>query len=245
MTLAEQLRQFKIIRDLEILANKLLPYFTLSFYTKEEVDAIIDAIPPGGSFSGTMDDITDGATYVKTHNDYTDAEQSKLAGIEAGADVTDNANVLSALGFTPENVSNKQTNLTASATKYPTVNAVNTGLALITSHLPQFIWSADNPYTWGVSDTQYISIVVTGVLVIDGSSVGAINCSIQLQHGGFGILTSITAGFRNSDSGGDRIPFTLTCIVEGSGWEGNDFSVVETTYGSTIEEVNWNFIYGI
>lgn len=34
-----------------------------------------------------------------------------------------------ALGFTPEDVSNKQTDLTASATKYPTVNAVNTGLA--------------------------------------------------------------------------------------------------------------------
>jgi hypothetical protein len=35
-----------------------------------------------------------------------------------------------ALGFTPEDVANKQTDLTASATKYPTVNAVNTGLAL-------------------------------------------------------------------------------------------------------------------
>jgi hypothetical protein len=34
----------------------------------------------------------------------------------------------SALGFTPENVANKQTDLTASATKYPTVDAVNTGL---------------------------------------------------------------------------------------------------------------------
>ena len=34
-----------------------------------------------------------------------------------------------ALGFTAEDVANKQTDLTASATKYPTVNAVNTGLA--------------------------------------------------------------------------------------------------------------------
>ncbi|MEI7668746.1 MAG: hypothetical protein WCJ33_01530, partial [Pseudomonadota bacterium] len=34
------------------------------------------------------------------------------------------------LGFTPEDVANKQTNLAASATKYPTVDAVNTGLAL-------------------------------------------------------------------------------------------------------------------
>jgi len=32
------------------------------------------------------------------------------------------------LGFTPENAANKQTDLTPSATKYPTVNAVNNGL---------------------------------------------------------------------------------------------------------------------
>lgn len=38
-------------------------------------------------------------------------------------------NVITALGFTPENVANKQTDLTASATKYPTINAVNAGLA--------------------------------------------------------------------------------------------------------------------
>jgi len=40
------------------------------------------------------------------------------------------ASISTVLGFTPENVANKQTDLTASATKYPTVNAVNTGLAL-------------------------------------------------------------------------------------------------------------------
>lgn len=34
------------------------------------------------------------------------------------------------LGFTAENVANKSSDLTASATKYPTINAVNTGLAL-------------------------------------------------------------------------------------------------------------------
>lgn len=32
----------------------------------------------GGSFAGTMDDITDGATYVKTHNDLTDALVSTI-----------------------------------------------------------------------------------------------------------------------------------------------------------------------
>lgn len=41
----------------------------------------------------------------------------------------ENKSVSTALGFTPENVANKQSDLTASATKYPTVDAVNTGLA--------------------------------------------------------------------------------------------------------------------
>jgi hypothetical protein len=40
------------------------------------------------------------------------------------------ASIPTIIGYTPEDVANKQTDLTASATKYPTVNAVNTGLAL-------------------------------------------------------------------------------------------------------------------
>jgi hypothetical protein len=34
----------------------------------------------GGSFSGTMDDIANGATYVKTENNFTDAYKTKLDG---------------------------------------------------------------------------------------------------------------------------------------------------------------------
>lgn len=52
---------------------------------------------------------------VSTSHDY------KIAALQTGKQ--------DKLNFTPEDVSNKQTNLTASATKYPTVNAVNTGLA--------------------------------------------------------------------------------------------------------------------
>jgi hypothetical protein len=35
----------------------------------------------GGSFDGTMDDIPNGTTYVKTENNYSDAEKSKLDSI--------------------------------------------------------------------------------------------------------------------------------------------------------------------
>jgi hypothetical protein len=52
-----------------------------------------------------------------------------------------------ALGFTAEDVANKQTNLTASATKYPTVNAVNTGLALKQNTLPAATTSVDGYLT--------------------------------------------------------------------------------------------------
>lgn len=51
-------------------------------------------------------------------------------GALSSADWTTFNNKQTDLGFTPENVANKQTDLTASATKYPTVDAVNTGLAL-------------------------------------------------------------------------------------------------------------------
>lgn len=59
--------------------------------------------------SGDMDDIANGSTYVKTENNYTDAEVSKLAGIEAGADVTDATNV-DAAGATMNSDTNVKTN---------------------------------------------------------------------------------------------------------------------------------------
>jgi hypothetical protein len=54
---------------------------------------------------------------------------SSADGYLSSTDWTTFNNKQNALGFTPEDVANKQTDLTASATKYPTVNAVNTGLA--------------------------------------------------------------------------------------------------------------------
>lgn len=62
--------------------------------------------------------------YVATHGVTLPISESDVTGL-----VSDLAGKQPALGFTPEDVANKQTDLTASATKYPTVNAVNTGLA--------------------------------------------------------------------------------------------------------------------
>lgn len=56
----------------------------------------------------------------------------------------------SALDFIPENEANKQTDLTESATKYPTVDAVNTGLGLkentITSGTTSEYWRGDKSW---------------------------------------------------------------------------------------------------
>jgi hypothetical protein len=44
----------------------------------------------GGAFAGDMDDIPDGTTYVKTENNYTDADAAKVAAT-SGTNTGDNA----------------------------------------------------------------------------------------------------------------------------------------------------------
>ncbi len=59
-----------------------------------EVDFILNKpiIPEElADLTGDLDDIADGTTYVKSENNYTDAEKSKLAAIAAGAEVNVNA----------------------------------------------------------------------------------------------------------------------------------------------------------
>ena len=62
--------------------------------------------------------------------------------------------VTTALGFTPENVANKQSDLTASATKYPTVDAVNTAL----DSRPQIILN-DTRTTSAVTGTTSLTML--------------------------------------------------------------------------------------
>lgn len=63
---------------------------------KAYVDSQIQTKDELSELSGTLDDISDGSTYVKSTNDYTNAEKTKLSNIENNADVTDTANVTSA-----------------------------------------------------------------------------------------------------------------------------------------------------
>lgn len=45
---------------------------------------VVTAEAPGSSFTGDMDDIDDGAIYVKTENNFTDGEKTKLSGLTGG-----------------------------------------------------------------------------------------------------------------------------------------------------------------
>ncbi|MEO1945508.1 MAG: hypothetical protein ABGY11_14495, partial [Candidatus Thioglobus sp.] len=58
---------------------------------KAYVDSQVQSKDALSELSGTLDDITDGTTYVKSTNDFTDANVTKLSGIEtsATADQTD------------------------------------------------------------------------------------------------------------------------------------------------------------
>ena len=52
---------------------------------KAYVDSQVQSKDALSELSGTLDDITDGTTYVKSTNDFTDADHTKLDGIETAA----------------------------------------------------------------------------------------------------------------------------------------------------------------
>lgn len=92
-------------------------------------------------FVTTASNGNNGRMYVRVQNGYELQELHNVAlssppnnndGLfyETATSLWKNKSISIVLGYTPENVANKQTDLTASATKYPTVNAVNTGLGL-------------------------------------------------------------------------------------------------------------------
>jgi hypothetical protein len=121
---------------------------------------------------------------------------------------TDLQNALNAkqdsLGFTAENVGNKQTDLTASATKYPTVDAVNTGLATKFITIP-FHSNAFNPldatnyFLGGITNLLAPSTTNTDQDFTIGFAGTIIGCVIQV-HGNsvVGSNEDVTLSLRNN-----------------------------------------------
>lgn len=81
------------------------------------------------------------------------------------------------IGYTPENVSNKQSDLSPSSTKYPTVNAVNDGL----SELLETIYPVGIVVTLGVSTNPATLFgigtwtAITGKVIVGKASSGTFN----------------------------------------------------------------------
>jgi len=91
-------------------------------------NAVFDGLAGKASGTGTANGTNTGDETQSTIKTKLGSASSGVDGYLLGTDWTTFNGKQNALGFTPEDVANKQTDLTASATKYPTVNAVNTGL---------------------------------------------------------------------------------------------------------------------
>lgn len=99
-------------------------YYVVSVAGSTNLNGITDwQINDWAIFNGTAWQKIDNSEVALTWGSIT-GTLSNQTDLQAALDAKQNS-----LGYTPENVANKQTDLTASATKYPTVNAVNTGLA--------------------------------------------------------------------------------------------------------------------
>lgn len=87
---------------------------------------------------------------------------NQILAYTSSTSLWENKSVSTALGFTPEDVSNKQTDLTASATKYPTINAVNTGLALKSnlSNTPRILANDESGITSTGTETVCATIQI-------------------------------------------------------------------------------------
>jgi hypothetical protein len=130
----------------------------------------------------------------------------------------------SALGFTPEDVANKQTDLTASATKYPTVDAVNTGLGTKQNALNGTGFVKISGTTISYDNSTYLtsSTVITEVE----------KNSIELRANGTGLSTFTRFGYSTAS---DAISGNANAASSGSRFgRQNRFNYVTSTVAGSL-----------
>ena len=139
-------------------------------------------------------------------------EAQKFGGVASGGVALTLANIVTALGYTPENVANKQNSLSVDGTgvKYPTVDAVNTGLALKANLAsPNFTGTPTAPTaTVGTNTTQ----LATTAFVLANTQplipyLEYSNSNKTIWNNGLGNLifnTSFGDGALNVNTTGDR-----------------------------------------
>ena len=149
----------------------------------------------------------------------------------------------SALGFTPENVANKQTDLTASATKYPTVDAVNTGLGTKQNQLngTGFVKASGTTITYDNNTYLTSSTVITNVeknaYELRSVSLGGTTFS-QIGQSGAGIVTSgVAAATQGSGKfkSQNRFNYATTAVAGNIAYFRTTFQLINLNTGFVCE----------
>lgn len=175
--------------------------------------------------------VNNGKIYVKVMNGWELDElhnvnilspaNNQILAYTSASSLWENKSISTALGFTPEDVANKQTDLTASATKYPTINAVNTGLAL---KIDKSSWvdisSTSTIVGWSSFTTKYIAYkLVDNLLYVKGTLSGTSNATNATFTIPFtSVNTQINIGLSTIVNGGAAQSATglLTCAANSS-----------------------------
>lgn len=111
------------------------------------------------------------ATSLQNANDALIVEAQKFGGIASGGTAFTLTNIIAALGYTPENVANKQNSLAVDGTgiKYPTVDAVNA--ALPTNYAKVVYVNATSPTTATIFDLNNPPVTNDDLLKNDTSNL--------------------------------------------------------------------------
>lgn len=147
-------------RTIENLPNQVYDANNKTTIYKEDIEKLKNEIISTQETIGTSPT----GTFVNI-KDRLDSIETDISGKEDG------------LGYIPENVSNKQSDLTPSSTKYPTVNAVNDGL----SDLLELIYPIGIVVTLGVSTNPGTLFgigtwtAITGKVIVGKASSGTFN----------------------------------------------------------------------
>lgn len=205
--------------------------------------------------TNTMDNITDGATYVKTTNDYSSTEKTKLSGIEDNADVTDTANVTNAGALMDSEVNSLSGIKTLTVPDSTTISAFGATLIDATD-------AATARTTLGVDATKTISLIKSST-VSSSVSITTYYDEIRINHDDSGVDLSITIAsgvysptktflllIRNTTAADVTVDITSGITVEWANGGSNTFTLPtgETREVSlkcyTIDNVN-NLVRGI
>ena len=161
--------------------------------------------------------VKEGTTSLSNPTDAKFVDAGKFGSITSGGGAITLASIIAALGYTPENVANKQNSLTTdgSGVKYPTVDAVNTKVSNIdnTSDLNKPISTATqtalnlkentankniaNGYAGLGSDGKLISSQLPSITITDTFVVGSQSAMLSLvaETGDVAVRTDVNKSF--------------------------------------------------